>query len=101
VVYYTCIGARDRILDHCLPRSSVATTPVLRVSTSTAICVAKIGLTVHSGSDGVSGLVHEHTRIVIELHKASVGSLHFLLDSDNNGMSDISSTDLVGDTTVS
>lgn len=55
-------------------------------------------LTVHSGPDRVSGLIHQHTSIIIELQNRTVGSLHLLCCANNNSMPDIPSTDLVRDT---
>lgn len=99
MVYYTCNGANDRILDHCLARSSVATTPAYCQNTAPIYQIKRP--TVHSGSDRIPGLIHQHTSVVVELHNTSIRALHFLLNSDNHGMSDVSSADLVGDTTVS
>lgn len=33
-IFYTCIGAKDKIFDHCFPRNSDATTPVENTSVS-------------------------------------------------------------------
>jgi hypothetical protein len=58
LVYYTCIGAKDRIFDHCFPRNSVATTP----ATVKSVAESKIRPsserpTVHSGSNRITRLV--------------------------------------------
>lgn len=57
-------------------------------------------LTVHSCSDGVSGLVDENTGVIIELDDRTIRALHFLGRADDDGMANVSSANLVCDTDV-
>lgn len=52
-------------------------------------------LTVHSCPNGVSGLVDQHTSIITESDEGAIRALQFLLHANNNGMSDITTADLV------
>ena len=58
------------------------------------------GLTVHSRSDRVSGLVDQDAGVVVEFDNRPVRPLHLLPRADDNGVADVSSTDLVRDTDV-
>lgn len=105
-IIYTCMGANDRIFDHSLFRSSVATTPVF-VALSVPLTAWKkeeettlVGLTVHSRPNRITRLVYQHTGIVIELDRAPILSLHLLPYANNDGMPHVTSTDLVCDTTA-
>lgn len=95
---YTCTGANDKILDHFLFRNSWPTTPIwmsvykLQTGGNPKLSEA---LTVHSCSNRVPGLVDQHTGIIAESDEGSVRALQFLLHANNNGMSDITTTDLV------
>lgn len=57
-------------------------------------------LTVQSCSDGVPRLVDQNAGVVIELDDAAVWPLDFLPGSNDDRMTDVSPTDLVGDTAV-
>lgn len=96
--YYTCTGAKDKILDHCFPRSSWPTTPVngsvLQVQIRRAV---RRPLTVHSCSDGIPCLVHQYTRIITESHHSTILPLQLLLHAHHNSVSDITAADFVGE----
>lgn len=49
----------------------------------------------HSRSDGLAGLVDEHAGVVVELDHAAVGPLPLLRCPHHDGVSHISSSDLV------
>lgn len=52
--------------------------------------------TVDSGADGVSGLVEEDARIVVEADHGTVAALGRVLGSNNDGMTDVTTLDFVG-----
>lgn len=94
---YTLMGAKDKILDHCLRRSSCPTTPVER-----SVCMINFAgiletRTVHSRPDRISCLIHQYTRIIAKSHYRSIISLDFFLHPHHDSMSDIAATDFVGD----
>ena len=55
------------------------------------------GLTVHSCSDRIPCLVHQHTGVVTKSNNSPICPLQFLLYPDYHGMSNITTTDLVGE----
>jgi hypothetical protein len=57
-------------------------------------------LTIQSSTDRITGFVDQNTRIIVELDETSIRSLDFLARSNDNCMSNIASTDFVGDTAV-
>ena len=57
-------------------------------------------LTVHSGPDWIARLVDQDTGVVIELENRPIRPLCLLCNPNNHGVPDISSTDLVRDTTA-
>ena len=94
LLIYTCIGARDKILDHCFSRSSAPTTPAVYQYQSPIVFKP---LTRQSGSDWITSLVDEDASIVIKSDQASIFPLLFLFGAHNNGVSDISSPYFVRD----
>ena len=57
-------------------------------------------LTVHSGPDWIARLVDQDTGVVIELENRPIRSLCLLRNPNDHSVPDISSTDLVRDTTA-
>lgn len=57
-------------------------------------------LTIQSSTDRITGFVDQNTRIIVELDETSIRSLDFLARSNDYCMSNITSTDFVGDTAV-
>jgi hypothetical protein len=49
-----------------------------------------------SGADGLAGLVDQDAGIVVELDDAAIGALPLLGGAHDDGVSDVSATDLVG-----
>lgn len=97
--YYTCTGANDKILDHCLPRSSWPTTPIDELVLQDHIRRARLRgpLTVHSCPDGIPCLIDQHTGIITKPHHTSIRPLQLLLHAHHNRMSNITAADFVGE----
>lgn len=94
------MGAKERILDHCMFLSSFPTSPVygnvsLHVR-SWSFCMKSVSFTVQSSTDGLSSLVDQDASVVVKLDDATVGSLELLLCANDDCVSDISTADLVG-----
>ena len=56
--------------------------------------------TVHSCANRITRLVDQDTGIITETNNSSIHTLHLLLDAHNHGMSNISATNLVGESST-
>lgn len=94
---HICIGARDKILDHFLLRSSAPTIPVWCQLGSLLIGRTEVRErhTRESRADGIAILVNEDAGIVIESDQASVLSSFFLSSPHHHRVPNISSSHFV------